>query len=51
MLSWIIWIFEHWGFVSTGLFFLSEALALSPRVRSNSVYQLIRSALKPRTKE
>lgn len=35
------WLQAHWTDVGTALFFLSEALALIPEIKANSVFQLL----------
>jgi hypothetical protein len=42
----ILWLQANWGMILGVLWGFSEALALIPAVKANSVFQLIWSALK-----
>lgn len=43
------WIIQNWGLILGVLFGLSEALALIPGIKSNSVFQLVYNLLKSLT--
>lgn len=40
------WLMENWGMIVAVLLGISEALALIPVIKSNSIFQLIYNALK-----
>lgn len=37
----IAFVQANWGVIASGLFFISEALALIPSIKANSIFQLI----------
>lgn len=39
-------IMQNWGAISTALLVISETLALSPKIKANSVFQLLTNLLK-----